>query len=127
MTTPFFPETYHALPVADAPQGLSRELGNIERAIRSAMVRPFRTVTSSVTLNPLDANVDVDTTAGSVTITLPPVRAATGREYNFKKTVAANTVTLASSALIDGASTLAFTTQWTSYTLYSTGTTWRIK
>lgn len=54
----------------------------------------------------------VDTTAGSATITLPPVRTVPGYELIVKKMVAGNTLTLDGNGTeqIDGASTKAWTT-----------------
>lgn len=54
----------------------------------------------------------VDTTAGNVTLNLPPARDMSGHCVYVKKVVAANTVTIDPSGaeLIDGAATFAFTT-----------------
>ena len=70
--------------------------------------------------------VDVDTTSGNVTITLPDADKHTGKRVEVTKTVAANTLTLSSADLINGSATLAWTTQWQSYTVISRGDTWRI-
>lgn len=72
------------------------------------------------------AQIDVDTTAGNVVITLPPANQNTGKRVEVTKIVAANTLTVASADLIDGAATLAWTDQWQSFTLISRGDTWRI-
>lgn len=72
--------------------------------------------------------VPVDTSGGSVTLTLPPAAPHVGYRLEVKKLTAANTVTLdgAGSETIDGAATLAWTTQWQSYSVVSTGTAWVI-
>lgn len=72
--------------------------------------------------------VAVDTTAGSVTLTLPAARTMTGYELKVKKMVAANTLTLDGdvSEPIDGATTLAWTTQYQSFTLICDGSTWHV-
>lgn len=63
-----------------------------------------------------DEWIFVDTTAGSVTITLPAANACP-HPIGVKKTVAANTLTVqrAGSDTIDGATTKAWTTQYESY------------
>jgi hypothetical protein len=70
----------------------------------------------------------VTTTGGSVTVTLPPAGQVRGRFFYFKKLTAANTLTLDGdgSETIDGATTLAWTTQYRAYKLYSDGTSWHI-
>lgn len=80
-----------------------------------------RTVTATGSATAGDDVLLVDTTAGSVTVNLPPARTVPGHEYRVKKTVAANTVTLDAdgSDTIDGAGTLAWTTQYQSYTIVS--------
>ena len=67
-----------------------------------------------------------DAASGSFSINLPAASTADGVEYTFKKTTASNTVTLDanSSETIDGATTLAMTTQWTSVTLHCDGSAW---
>jgi len=71
----------------------------------------------------------IDTTAGSVTATLPP--AATGLRFTFvKKDSGPNSVTIDGdgSETINGATSLApFTAQFTSYTVWSDGTEWYIE
>jgi hypothetical protein len=87
-----------------------------------------RRVTASEAVQPSDDIVLVDTTAGSVTLTLPAAATVRGQWYEFKKLVAANTLTLdpANAETIDGAATLAWTTQYQCYTVYSDGTEWWI-
>jgi hypothetical protein len=84
--------------------------------------------TAALTLLAPQTAVLVDTTSGSVTLTLPAAGTVTGARLEVKKMVAANTLTLDGNAseTIDGAATLAWTTQYQSYSLISTGTTWVI-
>lgn len=70
--------------------------------------------------------VVVDTTSGNVTVTLPAPATVPGFRIEIKKTVAANTCTAASSANIDGAGTLAWTTRYQSYSLISDGVTYHV-
>lgn len=71
----------------------------------------------------------VDTTSGSVTMTLPPARTAVGMRVEFKKMAAANTLTVDAygSETIDGSATLAWTTQYVGRSMVSDGTSdWSI-
>lgn len=68
----------------------------------------------------------VDTTAGNVTLTLPAPQTVPGYRVEVKKQVAANTVTLSSAANIDGSGTLAWSTQYQSFSVVSTSGTWVI-
>jgi hypothetical protein len=70
----------------------------------------------------------VDTGSGNVTLTLPAVAAVPGFRVEVKKTTAANTLTVdgAGSETIDGAGTLAWSTQWQSYSLIATGGAWYV-
>ena len=83
-------------------------------------------IATSLTISITRANtiVLVDTTAGSVTVTLPAASTLTGRTIIVKKLVAANTLTVEGNAseTIDGALNLSWTTQYQSYTLISDAT-----
>jgi hypothetical protein len=87
-----------------------------------------RRVSASATLAPTFPHtlVVVDTTAGNVTVTLPNPATVPGFRFEVKKTVAANACTLSSSANIDGAATLAWTTRYQSYSLISDGATYHV-
>lgn len=78
-----------------------------------------RTITATTTLTEGDDVVRVDTTSGSVTVNLPPARQVLGHKFLIKKVAAANTVTVDAngSDTIDGSGTLAWTTQYESYTI----------
>lgn len=105
-----------------------REQERLRRAGQGVPVFPVRSVTASETLRESDAFLVVDTTGGSVTLTLPKAATMKGRILWVKKTVAANTVTLDAdgSETIDGATTLAWSTQWVCYTILSDGAAWYI-
>lgn len=68
----------------------------------------------------------VDTSAGSVTLTLPPAAASLGVVFDVKKVASSHTITLDAngSELIDGATTLSWSTNHQSYRLVSDGTQW---
>lgn len=68
----------------------------------------------------------VDTSAGSVTLTLPPAADSVGVVFDVKKVSSSHTVTLDAdgSELIDSATTLSWSTQHQSYRLVSDGTQW---
>lgn len=68
----------------------------------------------------------VTTSGGNVTLTLPAPQTVPGYRVEVKKLDAANTLTLSSSANIDGSATLAWTTRYQSYRLVSDGVTWLI-
>ena len=70
----------------------------------------------------------VDTSGGSVTLTLPPAKDAKGEWVHFKKMTAANMMTIigSGSETIDGSVSVSTSTQYDSYTLYSSGTEWFI-
>jgi hypothetical protein len=74
-----------------------------------------------------DSVIVVDASGGSVTVTLPAAAAAKGRIYHIKKTDAsANSIVIDGNAseTIDGALTLATTTQYHSFTLVCDGSNW---
>lgn len=68
----------------------------------------------------------VDTSGGNVTLTLPSPQTVPGFRVEVKKQTAANTLTVASAANIDGAATVAWTTQYDSTSFVSTSSTWAI-
>lgn len=75
-----------------------------------------------------DYTILCDTASGSITVTLPASPVA-GQLYQIKKIAAANTMTIDGNGKnIDGAATLAVTTNNQNYTLHydSVGTQWRI-
>lgn len=71
----------------------------------------------------------VDATAAAVTANLPTAASNKGRRITVKKVDAsANAVTLDGSGAetIDGAATLATTTQWAAFTIVSDGSGWLV-
>jgi hypothetical protein len=88
----------------------------------------FIAISASTTavLAGLDVTYLVTTTAGDVTLTLPPASLHAGRRITVKKLVAANTLTIDPNGAetVDGAATLTLTAQWATRTLYCNGTSW---
>lgn len=103
---------------------LRRTVEVLDTSCRYQVQRLAATATLSLTW-PLTL-ILADTTAGNVTITLPAPATVPGFRMDVKKTVAANTLTLSSSANIDGAGTLAWTVQFQSYSLISDGATYHV-
>ncbi|MHB1310581.1 MAG: hypothetical protein ACYC3L_01095 [Gemmatimonadaceae bacterium] len=89
-------------------------LGTLARQVARLQFRGHRIVTAAATLTEADFVVLCDSTAGNYAVTLPAAASVPGQEFAIKKTVAANTVTITPSGsdTIDGAATLAVTTQW---------------
>jgi len=90
--------------------------GTDDRRLRDMVARlQARTVLHVATATTLTAAQDivlVDTTAGSVTVTLPDARAHAGKIYDIKKIPAANTLTVQASGsdTVDGGASSAWTT-----------------
>jgi len=103
---------------------LRRTVEVFDTSFRYQVQRVAATATVSLTW-PLTL-ILADTTAGNVTLTLPAPATVPGFRLDVKKLIAANTLTLSSSANIDGAATLAWTTRYQSYSVISDGTTWWI-
>jgi hypothetical protein len=86
------------------------------------------TVTTSTTLTN-ENTVLVDTTGGSIIITLPAASDNESKVYNIKRiTGGVNTLTITPDGAdtVDGASTKLIATQWASLTIVSDGTAWFI-
>ncbi len=101
---------------------------NMGRTI-SAAYSPTRVVGGNVTLDPrFDSTLLADASSGSFTITLPTAAQAKFKEYAFKKTNAANTVTIDANGteLIDGALTAALTAQYSILRIKSDGSAWQV-
>lgn len=118
------PATWRDLPVGDWVTLQAKLRG----AFRDAGVSSVQSLsaTGDITLTGSPTLIIVDTSAGNVTLTLPAPATVTGALITVKKLTAANTLTLSSSANIDGAGTLAWSTQYQSYNVQSTGSTWVI-
>lgn len=82
--------------------------------------------TANYTATITDTVLIVDSTSGSVTITLPAASTSTGMVLTVKKIVSANSVILDGNAseTIDSATTLTITTQWAAKTVYCDGSAW---
>ena len=88
----------------------------------------IKTVVADYPVIGTDYCVLVDATAGAVIVTLPAAP-ATGQECAVKKIDStANTVTIArgGTSKIDGATTLVFATQYSSYFVIYDGTDWNV-
>lgn len=92
---------------ATSPDRLADLLGRVQR-------KNHRILASATTLTASDDIVLVDTTGGSVTITLPDARQHANHIFHVKKMIAANTCTVqrSGSDTIDGATTSAWTTRY---------------
>lgn len=106
---------------------LQRQLRALAKRVGESAIL---TASASTTLAPSTpfTTVLVDTSAGNVTLTLPPAADVAGYTLKIKKMTAANTLTIDGNGAetIDGAATLAVTVQYESNTLESTGTAWII-
>jgi hypothetical protein len=88
------------------------------------------TKTSDYTAGPSDSTILCDASSAAVTITLPAVSGLSGRVYTVIKidsSTNACTIDPNSTELVNGASTLSTTVQYTSYTIIANGTAWYIK
>lgn len=87
----------------------------------------IETISSNDTLNDTHHTVLVDSTGGTVTITLPPPDGITRRRYEILKKVAANTVIIdADTGTINGESQVTLTDVYQSITVVCDGTEWFI-
>ena len=86
------------------------------------------TVSSNTTLDNSHSTVLVDTSGGSITVTLPTASSASRRVYNIKKVTSANTLTIDgdSTETIDGSETQDISNQYDSVSIQSDGTEWWI-
>ena len=89
----------------------------------------YRSVETTGNVQSGDYLLLCDSTAGAVTITLPPAALVPGRIYVFKRINAgANNVVVDgyASETIDGATTYTLSSQWAGVTVMSNGTAWFI-
>lgn len=90
---------------------------------------PYRTVSADTTATFADECLFVDATSANVTVTLPPVADARGREILVKKIDSSgHTVTIDGdgSETIDGATTKVLSSQWDSARIVSTASFWYV-
>lgn len=93
----------------------------------ASFAAPIRTITTTDTAAATDYTILCDATGGAVTLSLPAASGVSGRIYNFKKidaTANACTIDPNGAETIDGAATLATTTQFTNTQFQSNGTAW---
>ena len=89
----------------------------------------YRSVETTGNVQSGDYLLLCDSTAGAVTITLPPAALVPGRIYVFKRINAgANNLVVDgyASETIDGATTYTLSSQWAGVTVMSNGTAWFI-
>jgi hypothetical protein len=89
----------------------------------------YRSVSATGNVTSGDYLLLCDSTAGAVTVTLPPAALVPGRIYVFKRINAgANNVVVDgyASETIDGATTYTLSSQWAGVTVMSNGTAWFI-
>lgn len=127
MTVPATRWTAPSLPgdSAKALRVVEGSLTRLEGALPEVPKRfRYRLATAATTLGDGDDVLLADTTGGSFAVTLPDAASYAGRRFEVKKMVAANTMTLTASGsdTIDGAATVAVTTQYASYSLVSVRT-----
>ena len=93
-----------------------------------------KTVTTTATLytvSQYDSNILCDTTSNAITVRLPLLGTAPGKEYFIQSVNASNAVTVAGQTLvitelINGANTSSLATIWDSITVRDVGTHWAI-
>ena len=117
----------------DVPTGdwitMQRRLRGVIRDVGADQLAALSNATTSTTVTlPNAINVQtVDTSGGNVTATLPAVGTVAGRTVTVVKLSAANTLTVdGNGATISGSATISWTTQYQTFTMYSTGTEWLI-
>lgn len=122
------PETNTNRP--DWPRLVAQVINSHSRALNGLSgTVDVRTVTATGSITSNDYLVLVNATAGAVTLNLPAAASSAGRVLNIKLIDASgNGVTLDGSAseTIDGATTLAWTTQYQAYTIACDGTGWNV-
>jgi hypothetical protein len=85
-----------------------------------------KTTTGSLTMTSTFTEVDADSTTGNITLTLPVASTKVGYVIVIVKTSVANTVTVDCAENINGAASVALTSQWEVLRLVSRSTEWRI-
>lgn len=104
---------------------------NSDWAEESGGTSVMRIVTKTAGFTASAAEADlylVDTTSGNITAALPAAASSTGVHFLFKKTVAANQLTVDPNAseTIDGQTTLEINTRYVTLGVVCDGTTWHI-
>lgn len=103
---------------------LQRAVAEISKYQWDRVYRDVKTKSAAYTMDAImDRIILVDTTSGSVTITLPNPSDADHTEYTIVKLVAGNTLTVdGGDGNINGSATVAATTQYACVTVASDGT-----
>lgn len=103
------------------------QVSGLQAALDALKWGPISTKTANYTATVDDDVVLVDTTSGSLVMTLPPASSSEGLTLVFKKiSVDANTVTVDGNAseTIDGTANAMLTIQWQMIRVKSNGTAW---
>ncbi len=103
--------------------------GSGTAAANAASFGTARSVTASTSIVSSDFAIIADSTAGAITVSLPPAATANGRIFFVKRVNAgANNVTVDpfGAETIDGAATHVLTLQWHRIEIISNGTAWFI-
>lgn len=119
---------------ADWPRLVAQVVNSHSRALSGLgttgiVTGTTRTIAATGSVAADDYLIRCDCTAGAITVNLPAAASSAGRVLAVKKVDAsANGVTLDGNGaeLIDGAATLAWATQYQSYTVICDGTGWNI-
>ena len=119
-------QTVPTAPLADVAQAVRDQLTRID--LRARIKPGARIAVGAGSRGITDYALIVDTSAGNVTITLPPAASSSGTILVFKKSSASNTVTIQANAseTIDGANTQTITAQYGSLRIICDGTKWWI-
>jgi len=103
--------------------------GSGTAAANAASFGTARSVTASTSIVSSDFAIIADSTAGAITVSLPPAATANGRIFFVKRVNAGGnhvTVDPFGSETIDGTATYSLTTHWSKVSIISNGTAWFI-
>lgn len=109
---------------------LNRELAPVVKELRRRFNErhgEFTAVTAAYSVTARDEFINVDATAGAVTVTLLPADEAQCWVTVRKSDASANAVTVSSADLINGATTHATSTQYYAATFVTTGSTYAVQ
>ena len=127
------PETYKRQDwprlVAEKSKDHETRISALEAGGVGAIYGKARSISTTGSVAADDYALFVDASGGAVTVNLPAVASNSGRVLNVKKVDSSgNAVTLDGNAseTIDGATTLAISTQYQSYTVHCDGSAWWI-
>lgn len=115
--------------VSEAHENHETRITALEAGGVGAIYGKARSISTTGSVAADDYALFVDASGGAVTVNLPAVASNSGRVINVKKVDSSgNAVTLDGNAseTIDGATTLAISTQYQSYTVHCDGSAWWI-